>query len=582
MNRIFNVKFNKNTGLCQVVGENVSMNGKGSRGARKLLASAVAVLSLLNVNSVYALPTGGQVVDGSATIATQQQQMTINQASQNATVNWTNFNVAGGEKVQFNTPTASSITLNRISGSVNTIAGEVNSTGNLWFSTPSGSLSVVSGGKVTSTGGEVYLTTQDIKAGQYVKPVGMATTGMVNLRGDAQLFASNIVIDAGSVNMEGVNLNAKADVSVTGQQVNVANTQVTSTQGDVTVQAANNIAIDSSTINATQGNVAIGRDSFGAGNLAKNASVTNTSLSANKVETSGDVLNTDGNTVKAKEWLLDPTNVTIATTSTTASLAGDLVNAAVTNIKATDIQTAINAGTSVNVVASGTITQTSALTFANSSGTAATLTYDNTSGVKQNITLAAITATGTSATHIVAKSSGGIISAGAASGGYSAITLSTPLTVNSTTPTLTGFALSSPSVSLGGTAPTVTLPTSASTGAITYTSSNPAVATVDPTTGVVTIVGVGTANIIASQAARGGYNAIASSTPLVVNPNEPSISVTKATAAVAVAASATSDFAYNSRGSIPSIEYQKLKVDELQVSNPIPSDEQNLHDDERK
>jgi hypothetical protein len=98
----------------------------------------------------------------------------------------------------------------------------------------------------------------------------------------------------------------------------------------------------------------------------------------------------------------------------------------------------------------------------------------------------------------------------------------------------------------------------------------------------VTIVGVGTANIIASQAARGGYNAIASSTPLVVNPNEPSISVTKATAAVAVAASATSDFAYNSRGSIPSIEYQKLKVDELQVSNPIPSDEQNLHDDERK
>ena len=82
MNRIFNVKFNKNTGLCQVVGENVSMNGKGSRGARKLLASAVAVLSLLNVNSVYALPTGGQVVDGSATIATQQQQMTINQVDE--------------------------------------------------------------------------------------------------------------------------------------------------------------------------------------------------------------------------------------------------------------------------------------------------------------------------------------------------------------------------------------------------------------------------------------------------------------------------------------------------------------------
>jgi filamentous hemagglutinin family protein len=269
MNRIFNVKFNKNTGLYQVVGENVSMNGKRSGTARKLLASAIAALSLLNVNVASALPTGGQVVDGSAAIATQQQQMTINQASQNATINWTNFNVAGGEKVQFNTPSASAITLNRISGAVNTIAGEVSSTGNLWFSNPNGSLSVVNGGKVTSTGGEVYLTTQDVKAGHYVKPVGTAPAGTVNLRGEAQLFASNIVIDAGSVNLDGANLNAKADVSVAGQQVNVANSQVTSTQGDVTVQAANNIAIDSSTINASQGNIAVGRDAFGQGALSQ-------------------------------------------------------------------------------------------------------------------------------------------------------------------------------------------------------------------------------------------------------------------------------------------------------------------------
>ena len=39
MNHIYNVKFNKKTGKYQAVGEHVTLNGKGSRGAKALIAA---------------------------------------------------------------------------------------------------------------------------------------------------------------------------------------------------------------------------------------------------------------------------------------------------------------------------------------------------------------------------------------------------------------------------------------------------------------------------------------------------------------------------------------------------------------
>ncbi|MBM3351335.1 MAG: DUF1566 domain-containing protein [Betaproteobacteria bacterium] len=70
---------------------------------------------------------------------------------------------------------------------------------------------------------------------------------------------------------------------------------------------------------------------------------------------------------------------------------------------------------------------------------------------------------------------------------------------------LTGFALSSNSVAYGGTAPTITAPTSASNGAISYSSSNTNVATINASTGVITLVGAGNVTFTATQAASGNY-----------------------------------------------------------------------------
>ena len=75
-----------------------------------------------------------------------------------------------------------------------------------------------------------------------------------------------------------------------------------------------------------------------------------------------------------------------------------------------------------------------------------------------------------------------------------------------------------------GTAPfTLTPPTSNSSGAFTFSSSKPEVATVGSTTGVVTIVGAGTTIIEITQAAAGNYTSGTIRMPFTVNPIAPTL-----------------------------------------------------------
>jgi len=70
---------------------------------------------------------------------------------------------------------------------------------------------------------------------------------------------------------------------------------------------------------------------------------------------------------------------------------------------------------------------------------------------------------------------------------------------------------------------TPTIPTSASSGAITYSSSNPAVAAINSTSGLITVLSGGTTTITAEQAATSNYNSSTVSTTLTVL-NNPTIS----------------------------------------------------------
>ncbi len=86
-----------------------------------------------------ARPTGGAVVAGSAAISQTASNTAINQSSQRAAVNWKSFNVGSQQSVTFNQPSASAMTLNRVTGpDPSQIAGRIDANGQIVLVNQSG------------------------------------------------------------------------------------------------------------------------------------------------------------------------------------------------------------------------------------------------------------------------------------------------------------------------------------------------------------------------------------------------------------------------------------------------------------
>ena len=87
------------------------------------------------------LPTGGQVVAGSATINQQgQNTLNINQSTDRAVINWSSFDVGQDSTVNFYQPNSGSWTVNRVTASMapSQILGSVNANGNIVVINPNG------------------------------------------------------------------------------------------------------------------------------------------------------------------------------------------------------------------------------------------------------------------------------------------------------------------------------------------------------------------------------------------------------------------------------------------------------------
>ncbi|HTY92801.1 MAG TPA: filamentous hemagglutinin N-terminal domain-containing protein, partial [Steroidobacteraceae bacterium] len=81
----------------------------------------------------------GFVSSGTATAAASGNQLTVNQTSNQAILNWSNFNVAAGSSVVFQQPAATSIALNRIfQGSPSSILGSITANGQIYLINPNG------------------------------------------------------------------------------------------------------------------------------------------------------------------------------------------------------------------------------------------------------------------------------------------------------------------------------------------------------------------------------------------------------------------------------------------------------------
>ena len=103
------------------------------------LTIAFVNLAAIAQNLPSALPTGGAVVAGSASIAQSNSAMQVNQSSRRAIINWSSYNVGKNASVTYNQPDAQSSTLNRVTGSgASLIDGAVQANGQVVIVNPNG------------------------------------------------------------------------------------------------------------------------------------------------------------------------------------------------------------------------------------------------------------------------------------------------------------------------------------------------------------------------------------------------------------------------------------------------------------
>ncbi|NWE41173.1 filamentous hemagglutinin N-terminal domain-containing protein [Pseudomonas yamanorum] len=165
-----------------------------------------------------ALPTNGQVIAGSGTIVSNGNVMTVHQGSDKLIATWDTFNIGSGAQVNFLQPGASSIALNRVTGSDGSqILGHLNANGQVFLINPSGVL--FGAGSMVDVGGLVAssldISNSDFMAGKNVfagqgkgavinqGTINAKDGGSVALLGSQVLNEGTVVARLGSVVLGG-------------------------------------------------------------------------------------------------------------------------------------------------------------------------------------------------------------------------------------------------------------------------------------------------------------------------------------------------------------------------------------------
>ena len=379
-----------------------------SKGRVVLMVSAM--LSCFSVG--YAAPIGGVVTTGSATIASNGTTTNITQSTQKASINWQGFSIASNETVNFNQPSASAITLNRVVGNeTSVIAGALNANGKVFLLNSNGILftqgsSVNTSGLVASTlnlsdedfnnnhfvfqgngsqGSVINMGTITIANSGYAALLGkevsnqgviVATKGVVafssgdkitlNFNGDSLM---SVTIDEGTLNALVENKNAiYADGGKVILTAKAANDLLAS-------QVNNEGLIQAQTLDDLKGEITLyahGGTTTVSGTLDASAP---TKGDGGFIETSGDkVAIVDSTTITTKSingnngtWLIDPTNFTIAYGSggqTTSSIGATTLQNALGNgnVAITTASSGTEAG-DININADVTWTANNTLTL---------------------------------------------------------------------------------------------------------------------------------------------------------------------------------------------------------------------------
>jgi filamentous hemagglutinin family protein len=143
------IKYKKKKAMVKETGQR--------HGTKPNLLLFLAIASVYSTD-VHALPEGPTTVYGSANIATiNGNNITINQSTNKAIINWQKFGISLGESVKFNQLDRSSIALNRVTGSQKSvIEGALSANGQVFILNPNG---LIFGSSALFTVGGLWATT---------------------------------------------------------------------------------------------------------------------------------------------------------------------------------------------------------------------------------------------------------------------------------------------------------------------------------------------------------------------------------------------------------------------------------------
>ena len=250
-------------------------------------------------------PTGGTVAQGAANFNTSGSQLTVNQTSASALINWSSFNIAAGETTTFVQPSSSSVAWNQINdvnpsqifGNLNAngyvvlqnqngfyVGGSANlnthglvmttvptpslnlSSGGAWqFSTPPPAAKIINYGQINvSGGGSLFLIASDIENRSGVDSAGNNSVGaisapggtiglyagqqvLVSARSNGLGLSARVTLPQGSVDNEGKLIADAGTILAQAQTVNnnglVQANSVQNVNGVIELVASGNLSL---------------------------------------------------------------------------------------------------------------------------------------------------------------------------------------------------------------------------------------------------------------------------------------------------------------------------------------------------
>jgi filamentous hemagglutinin family protein len=162
----------------------------------------------------YALPTGGAVTAGDASISPQSDTaLSVHQTTDRAIIQWDQFNIASNEQVSFVQPSPDAVALNRIvGGDPSSILGQLSANGHLFLVNPEG---IFFGPTATLNVGGLVATTFDLKDSDFLSgketafTIGGSSGAVVNegliavSDGGFVFFIAPSVTNAGAIHASG-------------------------------------------------------------------------------------------------------------------------------------------------------------------------------------------------------------------------------------------------------------------------------------------------------------------------------------------------------------------------------------------